>query len=53
METSRTRPRIALAALALALALGTGSCPGESRREPPKHVLLLVIDTQRADHLGC
>jgi arylsulfatase len=53
VKTSRTRPRIALAALALALALGTGSCPGESRREPPKHVLLLVIDTQRADHLGC
>ncbi len=40
------RPAIVLAVLAAA------SC---SRREPtpPHHVLLVVIDTQRADHLGC
>lgn len=38
---------------ALACALGAFSCSREPDRAAPKHVLLLVIDTQRADHLYC
>src|SRR5262245_2844286 len=42
---------LARTALAGLLALATGCDAHE--RPPPKHVLLLVIDTQRADHLSC
>jgi len=49
-----------LAASGLLLALGAGSCggaaePGDGRDadRPPQHVLLIVIDTLRADHLSC
>ncbi len=55
-------PLHALLALSgLALAFGAGSCgggaaePGDGRdpNRPPQHVLLIVIDTLRADHLSC
>ena len=39
------------AALAFAW-IAAASCGGE-KLTPPRHVLLVVIDTQRADHLGC
>jgi arylsulfatase A-like enzyme len=44
----RHRTLVALAGVLLAVA-----CSREPDRPPPKHVLLLVIDTQRADHLSC
>ena len=43
------------AARALGLLLLLGAFPACSPKPlaPPKHVLLIVIDTQRADHLSC
>ena len=35
------------------LAAGLASCPRRVEVAPPRHVLLVVIDTQRADHLSC
>lgn len=54
------RPQHLLALLLLTLlgacAEPTGTDPGEGAGEgerPPRHVLLVVIDTLRADHLSC
>jgi len=45
-----TTPKTLLRDLAAALLLA--ACSGDGAT-PPRHVLLLVIDTQRADHLSC
>jgi arylsulfatase A-like enzyme len=42
------RAGLGAALLGLALACSHGSAPPE-----PRHVLLIVVDTQRADHLSC
>lgn len=34
----------------LLLALALGACAGEERPAPPRHVLLITVDTLRADH---
>lgn len=44
--------RVAVALTAALLAFG-GCGPGEPRRPPARHVILISIDTLRADHLGC
>lgn len=41
------------AAVALVCVLAGGSSCSRTERPPPRHILLLVIDTQRADHLSC
>jgi len=49
------RPAAALGLL-LALVLGLGGCQGRPRdpaAAPPVNIVLIVIDTLRADHLGC
>jgi len=50
MRSSRARPIVTLVALA---AVGFAGC--RSRSEPPhaRNVVLISIDTCRADHLGC
>jgi arylsulfatase A-like enzyme len=44
--------RSAIAAISL-IAAAISACGEPPPLDPPKHVLLLVIDTQRADHLSC
>jgi arylsulfatase A-like enzyme len=44
--------RKALAALAAGLAVAAG-CRGQTRTAAPQRVVLISIDTLRADHLGC
>jgi arylsulfatase A-like enzyme len=49
-------PRVLGFAVLLAALLPASDCSGCSSKAPsapPKHVLLIVIDTQRADHLSC
>jgi arylsulfatase A-like enzyme len=42
------------AALLVALLAGCqDEAPAEPRSGPPRHIFLIVIDTLRADHLGC
>lgn len=41
------------AALAAAVTLGLASCGTGGAAEPPPDVVLLVLDTLRADHLSC
>ena len=48
-RTTARPPRRLLAALALVAA----ACSREPDLVPPRHVVLLVVDTLRADHLGC
>jgi arylsulfatase A-like enzyme len=43
--------RKALAALAAGLAVAAG-CRGQTRTAPPQRVVLISVDTLRADHLG-
>ncbi len=53
---SVSRPRLAAAVLFAALALpacGGGSPSEESRRSEPPSIVVVLIDTLRADHLGC
>jgi arylsulfatase A-like enzyme len=59
--TRRSSPEIAvrragalIAALALAAVLGLGACSGgdPAAEGPPRHVLLITVDTLRADHLS-
>ena len=56
---ARPRRRAAVVALVAALALGLAALaawrrgPGSVRREPGLDVLLVTIDTLRADALGC
>ena len=57
VESSSPAPRPAFRLLALPLGLALlasllGGC-GESRPEPPRGVLLVSIDSLRADHLSC
>ena len=42
---------LAIGALGVGIAGSAGCSP--KPLDPPKHVLLIVIDTQRADHLSC
>lgn len=52
----RLRP-LALAATLCPFVLAPAGCGGEAgpppRTGPPQHVLLIVVDTLRADHLSC
>ncbi len=41
------------AGLAILLALGVGACGGSPAPERPPNVVFVLIDTLRADHLGC
>lgn len=51
MSLGLARHRIAWLGLACGLAMGLGTCT--TRVERPRNVLLLVVDTLRADRLGC
>ena len=44
---------LVLAALPIAAAAGLAACRREPPRTPPQHVVLLVVDTLRADRLSC
>lgn len=53
MRSAGFRRLSAAVQAALACAVAGGMACSPPARPPPRHVLLLVIDTQRADHLSC
>ncbi len=58
LPDSRSRAPRAEGLVGLAVAAALVSCardsePVASAESPPRHVLLVVVDTLRADHLGC
>jgi arylsulfatase A-like enzyme/Tfp pilus assembly protein PilF len=54
LEMSILKLRTALAlAIACLVAVGTAGCPGPRPAPPHPNLVLVTIDTVRADHLGC
>lgn len=53
MTTTRPGPVPIAVLLLLPLALSPSSCGNQQRRSPVRNVILLVVDTLRADRLSC